>query len=603
MSTLIRNIKLIIFLVAIISTLITGCATPGQGGPVKSLSLKPDYKYKVENVTVSDTEKYEVDAEGLLQRALENSLKEKNMLLEDTAKNEYYLLSAQILDYDMGNAFKRWLMPGYGSTILTVHTDVKDNKTGETIASMEHRSTVAAGGLYSVGAWEDIFSAVASDITTDLERRHTGSGEGFFVNLDPWLEKEEQGPEIKQSQELRLIAFSDKRTEKNRIGERHAAFNVSMGDIYTNRDVAAYFTEAVHNELLASGNRLSDNAKDITIGGDVMKFWIWTNTTALYWDIISEIEVNLYVISPRTNKSLQKLYKATSTTRTYIYPSQKLVEEVVSESIRKLMLEIRMDSPWTRFSESSVTENSGAKELIPIAVVEPGKGHIAKPEGLVVETKVNGRFPRKLADREIVSHFIGYKHLTFDDVPRYKFTIQVLSGSKDGRFFNIERECLDCYRRIGDGQMRIKYPNLVCFNWSKINYPPSVCMELIQVKENRFELVDPKNNERFGYSVPLSGQDITDERREIENSPKMKGTVAGARPPTQTWQVPQRDINDLADCQSQAPNIGRTFDPLSGYFLFEGSDAEKYRKCLKEKHGWFNLGPPDYEKGTMAPPR
>jgi len=327
--------------------LISGCSTPGPGGPAKSLGLNPDYKYKVEKVTVSDTEKYEVGVEGLLQTALENSLKEKNMLLEDPAKKEYYLLSAQILDYDMGNAFKRWLMPGYGSTVLAVHTDVKDNLTGETKAYMEHRQTVAAGGLYSVGAWEDIFATVANDITTDLERKHTGSGEGFFINLDPWLEKEEHGPDSKQSQELRLIAFTDKRTEKNRIGERHAAFNVSMGDIYTNRDVAAYFTEAVQNELLASGNKLTDNPKDITISGDIMKFWIGTDTTPLYWDIIGEIELTLNVVSPETSKSIRKLYKATSTERTYIWPSQKLVEEVVSESVRKLMLEIRKDSPWT----------------------------------------------------------------------------------------------------------------------------------------------------------------------------------------------------------------------------------------------------------------
>lgn len=346
MFTLIRNIRLDTFLIVVLGSLIGACAAPTPGGPARSLSLNPDYKYKIHEITVTDTKKYEVDAERFLQAALQNSLKENGLLLEDTTKKEYYLISAQILDYEMGNAFKRWLMPGYGSTVLAVHTDVIDSETGEIITYMEHRQTVAAGGLYSVDAWEQIFTTVANDITTDLERKYTGSGEGFFINLDPWLEKEADGPAKKQSQEIRLITFSDKRIEKNRIGERHAAFNVSMGDIYTNRDVAAFFTEAIQNELLASGNKLTKNSKDITVSGNVMKFWIWTDTTALYWDIIGEIEINLYVVSPTTNKYLRKPYKATSTKRTYVYPSQNIVEEVVSESVRKLMLEIRKDSLW-----------------------------------------------------------------------------------------------------------------------------------------------------------------------------------------------------------------------------------------------------------------
>jgi uncharacterized lipoprotein YajG len=335
-----------LLLFIVVGCLLGGCSTPSAGGPGKSLSLNPDYKYKIKQITVTDSEKHDVDAAKLLQTALENSLSEKGMLSDGASVKPHYLISAQILDYDMGNAFKRWLMPGYGSTVLGVHTDVIDSETGQVITFMEHRQTTAAGGLYSVGAWEYIFATVANDITTDLERKYTGSGSGFFVNLNPWLENEKYGPPAKQSQKIRLIAFADKRTEKNRIGERHAAFNVSMGDIYTNRDVAAYITEAVQNELLASGNTITFDPEDTTISGDVIKFWIWTNTTALYWDIIGDIEVNVDVMSPATNKAIKKSYKGRSTKRTYVYPSKELVEEVVSESIRNLMLEMRADGAW-----------------------------------------------------------------------------------------------------------------------------------------------------------------------------------------------------------------------------------------------------------------
>jgi uncharacterized lipoprotein YajG len=346
MFLLSRNSKLIAFSIVVMSVLIVGCATPGGEGPGKTLSLNPDYKYKIKQITVSDAAKFEIEPAELLQTALEESLREKGLLLDDDSVKQYYFISARILDYEMGNAFKRWLMPGYGSTVLGVHTDVIDSETGETLTYMEHRQTTAAGGLYSVGAWESIFTSVANDITTDIERKYTGGDSGFFINLSPWLEKEEKGPDTKQSQQIKLVAFNDKRKERNRIGERHAAFNVSMGDIYTNRDVASFITEAVQNELLASGNKLTDNPNDITVSGDVIKFWIWTDTTALYWDIIGEIEVNLNVVSPKSDKSHQKLYKAKSTKRTYVYPSQELVEEVVSETIKNLMLDIRQDSPW-----------------------------------------------------------------------------------------------------------------------------------------------------------------------------------------------------------------------------------------------------------------
>ena len=77
----------------------------------------------------------------------------------------------------------------------------------------------------------------------------------------------------------------------------------------------------------------------------------------------------------------------------------------------------------------------------------------------------------------------------------------------------------------------------------------------------------------------------------------------GPRPPKQTWKIAQQDVNAMADCQSQAPNVKGIWDPLTGYYAYEGKDAEKNRQCLKIKYGWFELGPPEFTKGTMAPPR
>jgi hypothetical protein len=83
----------------------------------------------------------------------------------------------------------------------------------------------------------------------------------------------------------------------------------------------------------------------------------------------------------------------------------------------------------------------------------------------------------------------------------------------------------------------------------------------------------------------------------------VEGKKSGPRPPRKSWQVPQRDVNAMGDCQKRVPGVKGSWDILTGYFIFEGKNSEKYKECLKTRHGWFELGPPEWAKGTMAPPR
>jgi hypothetical protein len=348
MPKLARKYRFLPYLVFIVSLILSGCAAQTSGtGPGKMLKLEPSYKYKIGEIDITDAEIYEVDVKEMLHVALEKYLQEKDMLWDGSPEKKYYDIKLRIVDYEMGNAFKRWLLPTYGSTILSVHTDIIDLEKNEVVTNMDHKQTVAAGGLFSVGAWEYVFDVVAEDIVLDIERKFTGKGSGFFVQLDPWLEKETEAPRVTATKNIYLAPFHDKRPEKNRIGERKAAFNVSMGDIYTNRDVSVYIKEAMQNELLASGNNLSDDKFDISINGELLKFWIWTDTTALYWDIIGEIELKLTVANNKINKPIDKIYKAKSESRTYVYPSKELVSSVISETVKTLMYEIRKDSIWT----------------------------------------------------------------------------------------------------------------------------------------------------------------------------------------------------------------------------------------------------------------
>ena len=351
MKKLQSPVKIFFLFLIFLNLTLSGCAPPTSGtGPGRMLALEPDYTYKIEKIDMAETKEQEVDAKELLRSALEKALRDKDLLWGVSSGEKYYTISIRIIDYEMGNAFKRWLLPTYGSTILSVHTDINDPKKNEVVTYMEHKQTIAAGGLYSAGAWKYVFDNVANDIVIDLERKFSGSGEGFFVQLNPWLENETEAPKATVKKNISLLPFQDMRVEKNRIGERQAAFNVSMGDIYANRDVLVYVREAIQNELLASGNSLStENTPDVKISGDLIRFWVWTDTTPLYWDIRGEIELKMTATSPEGDKKIDRTYKAKSEARTYVWPTENLAATVMSDTVKSLMYNIRKDSIWTSF--------------------------------------------------------------------------------------------------------------------------------------------------------------------------------------------------------------------------------------------------------------
>ena len=74
----------------------------------------------------------------------------------------------RIIDYKKGSAAKRWVTPGWGSTILSVQCDVTD-QNGYIVGTINAKGEVTAWGLYSAGAWQTIFNSVAGDIAKDLK--------------------------------------------------------------------------------------------------------------------------------------------------------------------------------------------------------------------------------------------------------------------------------------------------------------------------------------------------------------------------------------------------------------------------------------------------
>ncbi len=105
-------------------------------------------------------------------------------------------------------------------------------------------------------------------------------------------------------------------------------------------------------------------------------------------------------------------------------------------------------------------------------------------------------YPHKLTGDEIKEHYQRNNNFIFDRVPRSDFTLKILS------FNNIERDCDMCNVYTGSGVMNIKESqNQVCFDWDDVSYPSSTCFDVIQIEDNRYQLIDPTDGETYGYKV------------------------------------------------------------------------------------------------------
>ena len=79
-------------------------------------------------------------------------------------------LQVSILDYQEGNAFKRWLLPGWGATVLKVEATLKENN--DVIATSKIDSNIAAGGGYTIGAWKYVYTDVAKKLISDIKEEY-----------------------------------------------------------------------------------------------------------------------------------------------------------------------------------------------------------------------------------------------------------------------------------------------------------------------------------------------------------------------------------------------------------------------------------------------
>jgi hypothetical protein len=131
-------------------------------------SMRPDAKIEVGSVVNQTGNSFDIEIEKMLADALTERLQKEDLLAMDGSSPKL-VIQSKIIEYEKGDAFKRWLLPGWGSTVLTIQSDLMEGD--KIVGTVEARRTVSFGGAYSIGAWETIFGSIADDIVKDLKKR------------------------------------------------------------------------------------------------------------------------------------------------------------------------------------------------------------------------------------------------------------------------------------------------------------------------------------------------------------------------------------------------------------------------------------------------
>lgn len=172
--------------------------------------------------------------------------------------------------------------------------------------------------------------------------------QNILVNLRPY--EPQRGNPAGALAKIRIGPVTDGRGDAvgSMIGERTTLGNVSMGAIELDplpTDVMARLLKA---EFAQMGYSVVSSAERFTIGARVRKFAVVTPATMLYWDMNGTIGLEVTATARDGRQHLAR-YDATCTDRTYVWPSEALIGNVVSACVREIGAQLRGDAALAGF--------------------------------------------------------------------------------------------------------------------------------------------------------------------------------------------------------------------------------------------------------------
>jgi uncharacterized protein YceK len=150
--------------------LVSGCGSVNHRlSLLDNYTPQPRTKVEVGKVTNQTGKTFNIiDMEQALADAFVQVLRKQNLLATGEEGNRL-VLSSRIVEYEKGSALQRWMLPGWGSTVLTIEGELTHGE--RVVGTFQARRTVSIGGTLTIGAWRTIFASVAKDVVKDLRSK------------------------------------------------------------------------------------------------------------------------------------------------------------------------------------------------------------------------------------------------------------------------------------------------------------------------------------------------------------------------------------------------------------------------------------------------
>ena len=126
-----------------------------------------------------------------------------------------------------------------------------------------------------------------------------------------------------------------------RIGERKTVGDISLGMVTVQPTPSRLVRDAFKAELEAAGHRSARSAASVLIDGEVKRFDLRTDVTALYWDVIFSADIAVRIRNGAIERNGD--YSAVCTERTYAFPGEELIARLVTTCIGDLSGKFRND--------------------------------------------------------------------------------------------------------------------------------------------------------------------------------------------------------------------------------------------------------------------
>ncbi|MFN8626594.1 MAG: YajG family lipoprotein [Candidatus Binatia bacterium] len=148
--------------------------------------------------------------------------------------------------------------------------------------------------------------------------------------------------------DVRVEAVRDARSDTvgSLIGERTTIGNITMGMVEMKPIPTVLMARVLRTELTRMGANVVDSGEQFRVGARLTKFQLTTPATPIYWDLNGAIDLELAVTDKGGTRHHAR-YSATCTDRTYLYPSEELIGNVIAACVDDIGAKVRGDTALT----------------------------------------------------------------------------------------------------------------------------------------------------------------------------------------------------------------------------------------------------------------